>query len=1169
MLETILDAHPDIFGMGEESIFNPMLPTIRDDIVKYYDNGNWDAVRPVVRDHAATVVKKMIDLAKKQDASSNSTVKHVVDKMLFNYRNIGFIHLLFPKAVIIHMIRDPLDTLLSCYTHKFDDTGLEWTLNPTDLVQEYVNYLNIIDHFDKVLPNRILHVNYERLIKHPEMEIRRVVKRIGVKWHDDVLKFYSMNRTVHTHSMTQVRHQLYTSAIGKWVKHADYLQPLIGELKRQLRKYKNEGGNFIYADDVNWKLSLDFPYHSNSTQTGAVESTSIDEDADMKNSVYEPTTSRRRRKKKPKASTKKRPKSPTQRKHRPRATSSVKSEPKLSGVVHVLGGGELLMDDEPGIHIEKTQNSPSVQQSARPEFVNKVRTPPKIRKNTRKFHSTAQDAVAEAHSRQLERYGSDFSRRARQIRLENPTGNAEMDELVGFSVFLFNNRNYDGVVEILTSVVNHLDESLDGLSVLGSALAMKGDLQESLAVFTRLISVRHDVTADVYMRRAQVLSALNNFDAALRDIDESLKLEKSAAAYIQRGIINFKLRAFYSARNDFGSALEFGESPDLWNFIGQCEKEFGHVNKAVEAYDNTLRLDPNNFEAVLHKGICLIGNSDHERALPLIAEVLQRDPNNKQALGYRALMHHNMGNAPLALQDYTLVSSLDPSDSTSRYFSGILSQAMGDYSRAVEYYQQTLSVDASHFAWTVMEICYYRWSKLDTHLEEYNADRDVDWQLKFSWVKNDARSSHCKSKKPCRLTPLTNLPPNDLLAIPSVRDSDFSKEKRRVIRDLLNVTSILSRWIQVNSPGFLPHRRQHKMFGLQVLQMSQTLRRHARSIANGVGGLTVNRRASSQLVNEDERHHLNWRDFFDIAVKWRQLAEPLDAVWWIDRTTDMQPDTDDADNEYLGLQTYIQTGVGENVRYYPYYKQAFNLTKNLLHRGYYFGQHIFRPTPPSDVPAILASRNLRQLLDAVKNPFYIITPCYSSRLTDYPMQGTRIAVMPSTSQKEGFDFFISNPISSQRFDDFADEISHIFESFVSLLVDGIAAGTVDEHGRLPPKEQDQAITYALQLFFYWTNFAPLTRGSASVGYSALVACLLSIGEVMPNQVPRGIQLDWESILRPNVEEFVATAKAKWVMPREGAEKYIPDCWLQARDDCRMDEVFATSRDILYAINEFV
>uniref|UniRef100_A0A7S3HRU6 protein-tyrosine sulfotransferase n=1 Tax=Spumella elongata TaxID=89044 RepID=A0A7S3HRU6_9STRA len=77
---------------------------------------------------------------------------HIVDKMLTNYVNIGLIHLVFPKAIILHTIRDPMDTLYSCYSTRFGDPAAVYTLHTDTLVQKYVQYLEVMQHFRKVLP---------------------------------------------------------------------------------------------------------------------------------------------------------------------------------------------------------------------------------------------------------------------------------------------------------------------------------------------------------------------------------------------------------------------------------------------------------------------------------------------------------------------------------------------------------------------------------------------------------------------------------------------------------------------------------------------------------------------------------------------------------------------------------------------------------------------------------------------------------------------------------------------------------------------------------------------------------------------------------------------------------------------------------------------------------
>lgn len=192
LLETILDAHPNVFGLGEDSIFNSQLPEVKEHVVQAA-SGSSEQVREVVARDAKLITTKMIALAKEMDEdSSKGKILRIVDKMLFNYRNIGFIHLLFPQAVILHTVRDPMDTLLSCFTQKFDDKGLEWAFQPDTLVDMYLDYLVLMNHFRNELPGRVLDINYEEVVRHPDRIIKNlIVNKLGLTWDERCVVFFS------------------------------------------------------------------------------------------------------------------------------------------------------------------------------------------------------------------------------------------------------------------------------------------------------------------------------------------------------------------------------------------------------------------------------------------------------------------------------------------------------------------------------------------------------------------------------------------------------------------------------------------------------------------------------------------------------------------------------------------------------------------------------------------------------------------------------------------------------------------------------------------------------------------------------------------------------------------------------------------------------------------
>jgi tetratricopeptide (TPR) repeat protein len=114
----------------------------------------------------------------------------ILDKTLNNFHVVGLIHLMFPRAVILHSVRDPVDTCLGCYRKLFR-TSNEWTYDLRDIGQVYVEYRQMMDHWAKVLPGRIVDVSYEALVADPDAQIRQLVTATcGLEWEDACLNFH-------------------------------------------------------------------------------------------------------------------------------------------------------------------------------------------------------------------------------------------------------------------------------------------------------------------------------------------------------------------------------------------------------------------------------------------------------------------------------------------------------------------------------------------------------------------------------------------------------------------------------------------------------------------------------------------------------------------------------------------------------------------------------------------------------------------------------------------------------------------------------------------------------------------------------------------------------------------------------------------------------------------
>jgi hypothetical protein len=164
--------------------------------------------------------------AKKYISLNNSTqnIKHItniIDKTITNYKNIARIHLIFPNAIILHVTRDPLDTLLSCYSTKFTSPDTIWTLDVNTLIVEYTLYLEIMQHYRNIIPrpDRLVDISYEALVTNTENVIKNIItKKLDLKW--DALAYEA-----HIHN--KIKRNIHIESIGRWRKYSKKMSTMI------------------------------------------------------------------------------------------------------------------------------------------------------------------------------------------------------------------------------------------------------------------------------------------------------------------------------------------------------------------------------------------------------------------------------------------------------------------------------------------------------------------------------------------------------------------------------------------------------------------------------------------------------------------------------------------------------------------------------------------------------------------------------------------------------------------------------------------------------------------------------------------------------------------------------------------------------------------------------
>ena len=229
LIEQIIASHPMVHGAGELSTFNDVVLTVRGtdgSTIPYPEFApalDSTALRQIGRDYVARLGEFV-----RQEAGA--TVQHVTDKMPSNYYFLGLIHLALPQAKIIHAMRDPVDTCVSCFSKLFS-AEQNHTYDLGELGRYYRRYEQLMAHWRGVLPaGSFLDVRYEDVVAGLESQAKRIIAHCGLPWDERCLSFHRTERPIRTASATQVRKPIYRSAVGRWRVYEDQLEPLLTAL---------------------------------------------------------------------------------------------------------------------------------------------------------------------------------------------------------------------------------------------------------------------------------------------------------------------------------------------------------------------------------------------------------------------------------------------------------------------------------------------------------------------------------------------------------------------------------------------------------------------------------------------------------------------------------------------------------------------------------------------------------------------------------------------------------------------------------------------------------------------------------------------------------------------------------------------------------------------------
>jgi tetratricopeptide (TPR) repeat protein len=162
---------------------------------------------------------------------------YFIDKMPNNFRHIGLIHLMLPNAKIIDARREPLACCFSNVKQLFA-TGQEFTYSVEDIARYYRSYLELMQHWDDVLPGRVLRVHHEDVVDDLESNVRRILNFCGLPFEASCLEFYKTARSVRTASSEQVRQPIFRDGLDQWTKYEPWLDALKDALGDARARYR-------------------------------------------------------------------------------------------------------------------------------------------------------------------------------------------------------------------------------------------------------------------------------------------------------------------------------------------------------------------------------------------------------------------------------------------------------------------------------------------------------------------------------------------------------------------------------------------------------------------------------------------------------------------------------------------------------------------------------------------------------------------------------------------------------------------------------------------------------------------------------------------------------------------------------------------------------------------
>ncbi|XP_033859358.2 tetratricopeptide repeat protein 13-like isoform X1 [Acipenser ruthenus] len=721
---------------------------------------------------------------------------------------------------------------------------------------------------------------------------------------------------------------------------------------------------------------------------------------------------------------------------------------------------------------------------------------------------------------------------AEHRRLPFAVDNQNTNEELAIGYVLIGSGLYDEAIKHFSSLLQGDPELVSAIYGRGVAYGKKGlqDIKNAdLALFelSRVITLAPN-RPEVYEQRAEILSPLGRTSEALNDLTKAIQLHPSARLYRHRGTLKFISEEYEQALEDFQQSLELKKNqPITMLYKGYTFFHRGMLKEAIETFKEALKLKTDFIDAYKSLGQAYRELGDFEAAMESFQKALMLNQNHIQSLQLRGMMLYHHGSLQEALRNFKRCLQLEPYNEVCQYMKGLSHVAVGQFYEGIKAQTKVMLNDplpGQKASPEYLKVKYlreysrYLHAHLDTPVTEYSVDRELPGNFKNHWAKNLPFLIEEYEEQP-------GLQPH----IKDVLPQNF-KSYNPEIQKLICTADYLGALMQYDTPGFLPNHRIHRAMGLATLEVMQAIQRTWSNSKVRVNGKT---------------RQMQWRDMFDIAVKWRRLADPDQPVLWLDQ---MQ-----ARSLSRGFNNHINLIRGQiiNIRYLAYFDKILSFIKDriLVYHGAY------NPRGLLEVRQALEDVNkvedllpiMKQFNSKTRDGFTVNTKVPSLNEPGKEYDGSTITI---TGDRVGSMLFsVETQTTEERTQQYQLEIESLYKD---LTTKGKALMLSTELG-----DAEAVCNLILSLVYYFYNLMPLSRGSSVVAYSVVMGALMASGKEVMGRIPKGKLVDFEAMTTSSPEAFGKISKS-WM-----DLKSLPD-WYKSLPS--VAETFPTTRTMIEVLN---